>query len=313
MRWNDCRSGAFFLLTVLITLTTDAGAAPRPEDRTIVVVGATGRQGGAVARELLARGYRVRALTRSPDSSAARDLASSGADLIQGDLNEPASLDRALAQAYGVFGVTVYAAHDAEGEARQGRNLVDAAQRAGVKHLVFSSVGSADRETGIPHFESKREIELHLKQSGLQFTILRPVSFMDNWSDAARRLADGELRDALKPTTRQQYTSVRDIGRFAAEAFDHPKVWLGRELDIAGDELTMAELAVAFGRVLGRDVSYRQISWAELRQQTNAENEMMKRWFDAVGYDVNVKALRREFPWMQSLDDYLRGRNWNTQ
>lgn len=301
------------VIAVLILPCTDiASTTPvsPPETRTIVVIGATGQQGGAVARQLLERGHRVRAVTRSPAKAAARDLASLGADIVQADLREPTSLDRALAGAHDVFGVTDFWEHGREGEVQQGRNLVDAAKRAGIKHFVFSSVGSADRGTGIPHFDSKREIELYLKRSQLPFTILRPVAFMDNWNDAARELAGGEILDALRPTTRLQHIAVADIGRFAAEAFDHPQLWIGRELDIAGDELTMTEIAAAFSRVLGHRVSYRQIDWTDLRRRDGPEVEAMVRWFDAGGYDVDIDALRREFPWLQDFNDYLHGRTW---
>jgi uncharacterized protein YbjT (DUF2867 family) len=296
------------VLIVLFALGCSLGSlsvAAESERGIVVVIGATGHQGSAVARELLARGYVVRAVTRAPAKPSALEVAALGAEVVVADLDESPTLDRALSGAYGVFGVTVYSADDREREVRHGRSLVDAARRAKIGHFVFSSVGSADRLTGIPHFDSKYEIELYLKASGLRFTILRPVAFMENWDDAEQRVADGVLRDGLRPTTRVQYFSVRDIGRFVAEAIERPKMWAGRELDIAGDALTMPEIALALGRTFGRDVSYQRLNWTDLRPRISAENEAMKRWFDAAGYDVDIRALRREFPWMLTFDEYL--------
>lgn len=280
----------------------------------IVVVGATGQQGGAVARELLGRGYAVRAITRSPDKPAAAQLALLGADIVKADLEAPESLDQAFAGAYGLFAMTEPWERGPAGEVRHGHNMIEAAKRAAIKHLVLSSVSRADRGTGIPHFDSKGAVERELRLSGMAFTIVRPVSFMENWNRAAQELAGGELQDALKPTTRVQYIAVSDIARFVAEAFDHPTHWMGRAIDIAGHELTLPQVAAVLSGALGHKVVYRQISWNELRSRRGTEIEVMKRWMDAGGgYGVDIQAMRREFPWLQTFEDYVRGRNWSSQ
>src|ERR1035438_5526300 len=149
--------------------------------RKIFVSGATGQQGGAVARHLLKQpAFAIRALTRDTSKPPAKALAQAGAELIQGDLNDPSSYKRALEGAYGVFAVQNGMEAGFEGEIRQGKALADAAKAAGVQHFVYSSVVSADRNTGIPHFESKWEIEQHFSKIGLPFTILRPAFFMQN-------------------------------------------------------------------------------------------------------------------------------------
>ena len=146
------------------------------EGRTILVTGATGQQGGAVARELLERGFGVRALTRDPEKPVARELAERGAEVVRGDLDDRPSLERALEGVHGVFSVQQFFEAGYEGEVRQGSGLAEAAKAADVSHLVYSSVGSAHRDTGLPHFESKWEVE----ESGVGYTILRPVFFMQN-------------------------------------------------------------------------------------------------------------------------------------
>jgi uncharacterized protein YbjT (DUF2867 family) len=149
--------------------------------RLILVSGATGQQGGAVARSLLGRGIGVRALTRDPEKPEAKELVDLGAEVASGDLEDRSSIERVLDGVHGVFSVQQSWETGVEGEIRQGVLLADAAKAAGVDHYVYSSVGSAHRETGIPHFESKWEVEEHVRGSGVPYTVLRPVFFMQNW------------------------------------------------------------------------------------------------------------------------------------
>src|SRR5687768_11494908 len=151
-------------------------------DKLIAVTGATGQQGGAVARKLLADGWQVRALTRDTDKPVAQELASLGAELVPGDMDDRVQLDSVFQGAYGVFSVRNYwlANGGFEGEIRQGKNVVDAASAAGVKHLVYSSVGSAHRGMGQKHFDSKWQIEQYIHSSSVPYTVLRPVFFMEN-------------------------------------------------------------------------------------------------------------------------------------
>jgi uncharacterized protein YbjT (DUF2867 family) len=151
----------------------------------VVVTGATGRQGRAVGRALLAAGWPVRAMTRHPGRSVARALADAGAQLVVADMEDPASLDRAFAGAYAVYSVQNYMTSGLDGEVRQGRNVGDAALRAGVRHLVQGSAGTGERGTGVGSFESKVDIEDHLAELGLPVTVLRPTAFMELMTDRA--------------------------------------------------------------------------------------------------------------------------------
>ena len=198
-------------------------------DRTILVTGATGRQGGAVTRELLRRGYRVRGLTRNPQSVRALALAELGVKMVQGDFNDSGSLSRALAGVYGAFSVQNYWEYGKEAEIRQGISFADAASAAGVAHFVFSSVAHADESTGIAHFDSKYEIENHIRATGLQYTIFRPVAFMENWEYSRESILAGEMSGPFATDTVRQQISVSDIGRFVAEAFDNPDLWPGQD------------------------------------------------------------------------------------
>jgi uncharacterized protein YbjT (DUF2867 family) len=222
-------------------------------ERLILVAGATGKQGGAVARSLLDRGFRVRGLTRDPQKLEAQDLAGQGAEIVRGDLDDRSSIDRVLEGAYSVFSVQNFWETGYEREVQQGKTVADAAKAAGVEHFVYSSVGSAHRETGIPHFDSKWEVEEHVREIDLPYTILRPVFFMQNWEGMREHILGGTLAQPLDPDKSFQQVAVEDIGAFAAIAFERPEEWIGREVDLAGDEQTMPEIAETFGRVAGKE------------------------------------------------------------
>ena len=288
--------------------------ADRGNDKRLVLVsGATGNQGGAVARSLLDRGFRIRALTRDPNKPLAKALAERGAEVVRGDLEDRFSLDRALEGAYGVFSVQPmeqFFAVGYDGEVRQGKTLVDAAVAAGVSHFVYSSVGSAYRRTGIPQFDSKWEVEEHLRGTGLSYTILRPVFFMQNSEGMRDQILGGTVAQPLDPGKPLQQVNVEDIGAFAAMSFKEPDGWSERELDLAGDELTMSQVAETFSRVTGRDVSYFQVPWDRFRKTMGEDFTVMNRWFNDVGWEVDISALRREYPELSTLEQYLRTHDW---
>jgi uncharacterized protein YbjT (DUF2867 family) len=280
------------------------------EERVILVSGATGQQGGAVARNLLERGFAVRALTRDAEKAAARELGDLGSEVVSGDLEDRSSIDRVLEGVYGVFSVQQFWGIGVEGEVRQGVLLADAAKAAGVEHYVYSSVGSAHRETGIPHFDSKWEVEEHVRASGVPYTVLRPVFFMQNWEFMREPILGGTLPQPLAPGKPFQMIDAEDIGVFVAMAFEDPETWIGREVDIAGDELTMPEIAGTFSRVIGRNVDYFQVPWEGFEEQMGEEYTIMYRWFNDEGYEADIAALRDEYPGLISFEQYLRGHGW---
>ncbi len=191
------------------------------------------------------------------------------------------------------------------------RGLVrDAAGAAGVRHLVYSSVGSADRRTGIPHFESKARIEEHVRGLSVPYTILRPVFFMDNWERSRAAIRGGVLTQPLDPDKPLQQVAVDDIGAFAALAFADPAGWSGRAVDLAGDELTMLQTAEVFARALGRPVRYERVPLDQFRRVTGAETAAMFAWFDDVGYAADIPALRAAYPTLATLERYLRDAGW---
>lgn len=278
----------------------------------ILITGATGQQGGAVARHLLKKpGFAVRALTRDSTKPAARALAQAGAEVVRGDLDDPASVSRALEGAWGAFSVQNFMETGFDREIRQGKLLADAARAAGVQHLVYTSVVSADRKTGLPHFESKWQIEQHIHQRGVPYTILRPAFFMQNWYSFMREpILNGTLPLPLSPQTTLQQISVEDIGAFAAMASQNPGKWAGRTIELAGEELSMPRMVETLSRVLARNVRYVQVPWEQFRQSAGEEMTKMYRWFNDVGYHVDIPNLRREYPNLATLEQVLRRQNW---
>jgi uncharacterized protein YbjT (DUF2867 family) len=278
----------------------------------ILVTGATGQQGGAVARHVLKQpGFAVRALTRDSAKAAAEDLAEAGAEVYEGDLDNPASIRRALEGAWGVFSVQNFMEAGYEGEIRQGKAVAEAAKAAGVQHIVYSSVVSADQQTGLPHFESKWQIEQDVTHSGLSYTILRPAFFMQNWYNYMREpILNGTLALPLNQQTRLQQISIEDIGAIAAKAFQNSTKYSGRTIELAGEELTMQRVVETLSRVLARNVKYVQVDWDQFRQSAGEEMTKMYRWFNDVGYHVEIAALRKEWPNLATLEQVLRHQDW---
>jgi uncharacterized protein YbjT (DUF2867 family) len=279
-------------------------------ERLILVCGATGKQGGAAARSLLDRGFRVRGLTRDPQKPEAQALAEQGAEVVQGDMEDRSAMDRVLEGAHGVFSVQNFWETGYDREVKQGKTVADAAKAAGVEHFVHSSVGSAHRQTGIPHFESKWEIEEHVREIGLTYTILRPVFIMHNWEWMREHILGGALAQPLDPDKPFQHVAVEDVGAFAAIAFEHPEEWIGREVDLGGDEQTMPEIAETFGRVIGREISYYQVPWDQFEEQMGDEVTVQYRWLNDVGYEADIAALRQEYPELTTFERYLRSHGW---
>ncbi|HJU05233.1 MAG TPA: NmrA family NAD(P)-binding protein, partial [Nitrospiraceae bacterium] len=167
----------------------------------------------------------------------------------------------------------------------------------GVEHYVYSSVASADRHTGIPHFESKWKIEQHIRESGLPATILRPAFFMENFSAPWMRpsIMEGTLALPLRPAKKLQMVAVHDLGEFAAAAFLRPEEFIGRTIELAGDELTMPEVAEDLSRTMGRPVAFRQLGDDEAEKAYGPDMARMYRWMNDTGFAVDIAALRERY------------------
>jgi uncharacterized protein YbjT (DUF2867 family) len=232
----------------------------------ILVFGATGAQGGGVARNLLARGrFDVRAFTRNPDSAAAQALRELGAEIVQGDLDDPASIQAAVAGCAGVFGVTNYWEHF-DKEAEYGRNLIDAVAGANVEHFVLSSLPSIEKATGgalrSPHFDLKAGLEEYARGLGIPSTFVHVAFYFENFLSvfAPKPAGDGGFQFGFpQGDTPLAAIAVEDVGRIVAVLFEQPEVWIGKVLKLAGDELTPGEYAATMSRRTGADIRFAHI------------------------------------------------------
>lgn len=221
----------------------------------IAVCGATGRQGGAVARSLLGRGWSVRALTRRPRGKPAQKLANIGAEIVRADMMEPASLHEAFAGAHGVFSVQNGLKSGFEREVVQRKNVADVAEACGVNHLVYGSAGTGEAGTGIDSWEAKLGVEEYIRKLGLRFTVLRPMAFMELMTDKSLYPAVGtwniwpKLMGEDRPVP---WMAVKDLGEIAAIVFDAPDGFAGKELILASDIQTLAECRSIYEEVRGR-------------------------------------------------------------
>jgi uncharacterized protein YbjT (DUF2867 family) len=281
--------------------------------RSVLVTGATGQQGGAVANALLSKGHRVKALTRRPDGDAARRLVAAGAEIVEGDLGDAASIAKAASGVDTLYLMGNSYEAGVEEETRQGIIAADAAKAAGVGHLIYSSVADADKKTGIPHFESKHLVEKHVAGLGIPYTISAPVAFMENivapWSIGA--LSQGTYAFAVPPKRVLQLVALADIGAFVAALVERREQVFGKRFDFAGDELSGEEQAKILSQAIGRPISYQEIPIAVARQQSE-DAALMFEWFDRVGYDADIAALRRDFPEVRwhSFADWAREFDW---
>jgi uncharacterized protein YbjT (DUF2867 family) len=182
------------------------------------------------------------------------------------------------------------------------------------KHLLYSSVGGAERNSGITHWETKWEVENYIRKLGLPVTVLRPAAFMENYYIAAVEIGilKGKLSDPIRGDKAFQTIAAANIGAFGALAFDRPNDFIGLELEIAGSELTNIQAAEVFSRVLGKRVKFKKLPLPIVRLVLGNELYQMFRWFNEAGFQADIPALKRRFPKVRllSLEEWLREEGW---
>ncbi len=275
---------------------------------TIFVTGASGNQGGAVARSLLHKGFTVKALTRDPSSQKLKFLNGSYAQIVKGDLDNPETYRDYLKDVEGVFSVQTFMNGTAK-EIRQSTDLADMAKSYGIKHFLYSSVAGADRATGIPQFESKFFIENHIRQSGLPYTIIRPSSLFENFlvPQVKNGILKGKLTTPVKRNTVQQFIGATDIGEMSAKIFTNRMEYLGKTITIGTEELDMDQVVAAFSEVLNKEVRYQKLPPILARLFLGKNLYKMFRWLnenDAL-FMNNLETFRRENPGLMGLKEWI--------
>jgi uncharacterized protein YbjT (DUF2867 family) len=284
-------------------------------EQVIVVLGATGQQGGSVSSALLGAGWRVRAVVRDPMSARAQQLAGTGIETVTGNLADPTSLRAAFAGAHGVFSVQPSsgqagsAVTDSD-EVAYGTSVADVARAAGVNHLVYSSaIAAGPTPTGIGHFDTKSRIEEHIGTVDILSTIIRPASFMEILLLPGMGLGDGRFTFLMGNEQPMQFVSVRDIGLIVDRIFSSPEEFARRTLDIAGDALTGNQLAHHFTTAWGRPIEYRRMNLSGLEH-----NDMLTRLAAAVddgrlAGHADLVVLRQKFPFLLRFEEWLTSRD----
>ena len=277
--------------------------------KTLLIMGATGNQGGAVVDALLKnpRDWTIAALVRNPGSDKAKALAARGVTLVKGDLDDPTSVEHAIRGVHGVYSVQSPFDDGPDGEERQGKMVADLAAKAGVKHFVYSSVAGSDRHSGVPHFESKGRVEAHIAALGLPATVIRPVLFLDNFDTFQfRTIMLAMFRTYVDEGFKVQVVAAADIGRLVARAFNDPDRYLGQAIELAGDAVTRRELVGAMRRGgLKPAITLKVPSF--MQGKVPEEYKLMMTWIAGGGFKADLRALRAAYP------DLLSASKWAQQ
>lgn len=288
-------------------------------DKTILVTGATGHQGGAVAEALLRNGYCVKALTRHLSSAPAIALKNKGAVLCKGDFDDSDSLIKAMSGVDTVFAMGSPFVGEAtlKTEIKQGQVLCDIAFSQGVSHLIYTSAADADRNSGVPHMDSKFEIEKYIRESGIPYTIIGPAYFMDNLTDLLLPgLAKGLYMNAVDPEKKLQQILMQDLGNFVALIVGDSATFLGKRIDIASDELSGKEAAAILSQTLGREITCYPMPAEQLVQLIGEERgldmSLMFNYYSKVGMHADVEGLRKQYPQVgwHRFADWVRRQDW---
>lgn len=282
----------------------------------VLVAGATGNQGGAVARHLSNFegdvDFEVLGLTRDPASPAAQGIAAQGVELVEGDLEDPSTLEPLVADVDAVFGVANFWTLGYERQVTQVTNLAEVSAEAGVEHFVASGVGSCRDDTGIPHFDSVAEIEETIEALDLPATFLRPAFFMQNFEGMVEDILGGTIAFPLTEGTSLQMVGIEDVGEAATRVFADRETFIGEGIELAGDEATLTEMVETFSKVTGRDIEPYHVSIDEAREQMGDEWADMCDWFNRVGYKADIPGVAKQlgFP-LTTLSEYLVREGWD--
>lgn len=258
-------------------------------EKIILIFGATGNQGGAVVNAMLNTNFKIRAVSRNPNNEKSKSLTNKGIDVVKADFEDEASLHDAMKGVYGVYSIQNFMQGGSKKEIVHGKLVANVAKKAGVEHFVYSSVGGAERNTGIDHFDSKWIIEKHIHSLDLPHTILRPVFFMENFVMTPPFLLFSIFRSTLKNKT-LQLIATEDIGKWVALAFSKPDEYMNKSIEIAGDQLTYDDMKAAYMEVY--DKKYNGIRLPIFVISLMGEIGKMFLWFKDHGYQSNLQKCK---------------------
>jgi uncharacterized protein YbjT (DUF2867 family) len=267
--------------------------------KTVFVTGATGNQGGGVAKKLINNQVQVKALTRDPASIKAQKLIDKNLEYVKGDLNDINSYREYMQGVDAVFSVQS-GENGTDAEIKQGKDLANVAKKIGVKHFIYSSVAGADLHTGIPHWESKHQIEEHIKEIGLPFTILRPTYFYENYlfPQVKSRILKGKLVTPLKGEKVLQLMSATDVGEMCWTILNTPEKFISKTITMASEQLTHDQVAEIFSEVMGRKIKYTKLPAIITRLAMGKNLFKMFSWLNSNSaiFIQDLEGYRKEYP-----------------
>ena len=276
--------------------------------KNVLITGITGQQGGAVARNLIDKNINLFGLSRNTNSGISKELSKLGVQVLEGDLDDLSSYKSHLENIDTVFFVQALE-QGAKNEIKQGKMFIAEAKKQGIEHFVYSSVLGADLKTGVPHFDSKYELEKYIAQNEITCTILRPASFNENFlnPEITKRILKGKLVMPLNKNVIQQYISTEDIGKIAAQVIKNPENYKNKTITIATDEKSLAEVAEIFSQILNKMITYQKlpgiITWLVMGKDLRKMFAYMnKNNFKAV---EDIDALKNEFPGLGNLSQWI--------
>lgn len=283
---------------------------------TILVVGGTGNQGQAVIEQLndIGTDYEILALTRDTSTDHAQATAELGAELVEGDLADPETLQPYLDRADKVWATINFWAVGYDAHIELGENLAAAIEEAdGLEHVVYSGAGDQQKETDVPHIESHRVVSERLSETGVPYTALKPVYFMENWEIIG--VEDGVLAFPLDEDTHHYQTTYRDTARASAVTLDNTEEFAGNEYTIASDLLTLKETVSIISDVTGEAVEPYYVPLDEAEEEFGEEFAIMCDHFINEGghtsFTANIRRVEREFGFTpQTFEEYLRENGW---
>lgn len=281
------------------------------DGRLIAVTGVTGSQGGAAARHLLHRGWRVRGLTRNAKGAGALRVATAGVELVEGDMADVAVLDRLVKGAHGVYAVTDFFRNGLPREVEHGRLIAEASARAGVRHFVFPSLALSDQHTGVPYFEAKVAIERHIAEVGLPATVLRLSLFMEDLVETkyAPPMWWGTVRRTVGADKRLFWIAVDDVGEIVARMFAEPDAYIGKAITLAGDCRSIEEARDVFRSVTGKaPLAIPAPLWL-IRRVVNADLVPMWEWLGKNPVVADMEPARSILPEIMDMEHWLRARH----
>ena len=282
-------------------------------DPLILVTGASGQQGGAIARALLAQGATIRAASRNPAKLSA--LKEQGAEVVGMDFTDRASIDAALDGVSRAFLVSTPFEAGTDSETQQANAFVDAAKAAGLEFLLYSSVGGAERDSGVPHFESKWKAEEHIRSLGLKAAFLRPVFFMENFGTPwfLPSIQGGTLMLPQGKDTKLQMVSLPTIGAMGAKILLNPDDFAGKGIELATDEISLTDAMALLSKASGKAIKFSPMPEEKAAEVLGDDFAKMFKWFDEGGYQADIEQPKGMGLPAPTFKDYLAEASWVSQ